>query len=228
MRHNLSTESRLRFGMVIVVILSICLVMTTYALMTVTLSISRNEFRTGAIQITLMKNGKIITEADKIVDVKNIEPGMLIKETFSIVNRPRSESNPNGSTGPIFYRLSFENISGKLAEIMEVTITADEPNELPQLMPGVDAEGFFTNPSDRRYGKIDGTIVYHGTIAELRSNQGNLDSAPNDRIELNDERVINMYFYFPTGAGNDMMEELASFDFKAEAIQSKNYEKTFK
>lgn len=227
MKHKMTTEARLRAGMAIVVILLLCLVMTTYALMTVTLSITRNEFHTGAVQITLMKDGIVLTDADQIVNVNNVEPGMLIDETFSIVNRPKTEENPKGSTGPIFYRLSFENVSGELAEIMEVTITAEEPNELPQLRPGQDAENFF-DVDDRRYGRIEGTIVYHGTIAELRSNQGNLDSAPNDKLELNDERKLHMYFYFPTEAGNEYMKELASFDFKAEAIQSKNYEDTLK
>lgn len=223
MKHKMTTEARLRAGMAIVVILSLCLAMTTYALMTVTLKITNNEFRTGAVQITLMKNGEVLTDQSQIVNISNAEPGMLIDETFSIVNRPQTAANPEGSTGAIFYRLSFENVTGELAEIMEVTITAEEPNELPQLRPGQDAATFFPE-GDRRHGRIEGTIIYHGTIAELRSNQGNLNSAPNDRIELNDERKIHMYFYFPTEAGNEYMEARAGFDFKAEAIQSKNYE----
>lgn len=227
MKHKMTTEARLRVGMAIVVILSLCLAMTTYALMSVTLSITRNEFGTGAVQITLMKDDKVITEADKLVNLSNVEPGMVLEETFSIVNRPKTAENPEGSTGPIFYRLSFENVSGKLAEVMEVTITAEEPNELPQLIPGHIAETFFPE-GDRRHGRIEGTIIYHGTIAELRNNQGNLNSAPNDKLELNDSRKIHMYFYFPAEAGNEYMQESAGFDFKAEAIQSKNFEDTLK
>lgn len=227
MKHKLTTEARLRSGMAIVVILSLCLVMTTYALMSVTLSISRNEFHTGAVQITLMQDGRILSDADQIVNVSNAEPGMLIEETFSIVNRPKTDENPKGSTGEILYRLSFENVEGRLADIIEVTITAENPREFENLTPGQNAATFF-DENDRRFGRVEGTVVYHGTISNLRSNQGSVNTSPNDVLDLAEERKMHIYFYFPPEAGNEYMwkendPSLASFDFKAEAIQKKNY-----
>ena len=89
------TRSRLTGGIIAVIVLAVCLVVTTVALAYSIASVRDNTFATGGVRINLN------------------EPGMTVKKDFFI---------ENDSTGTVYYRLYFAGVSGDLADVLEVTV----------------------------------------------------------------------------------------------------------
>ncbi len=97
------------YGMIItIVILSICLCITTFALIYSALSVEYNIFQTGTVRINL-NDGKPVIEEHEYT----FEPGMTIEKNFFIENQ---------STYDVYYRLYFDNIEGSLADVLNVQI----------------------------------------------------------------------------------------------------------
>ena len=203
MNKGMSIEKKLRIGMITIVILTVCLVMTTYALMRVTLDLKNNTFRTGQIGINLNGGNDIIDKNDP--SFQRFEPGVLAKTEFYIEN--------DKSTWPVYYRVYFSDITGDLANVLEVTITDPESDQ----GKGPRAETFFKD--QRRKENGCGEILYHGTLANLTRKK--VDTA-NDILEVNEVRDLHMYFYFPTDEGNDTMKKEVSFTVGVDAVQTKN------
>ncbi len=210
MSSKTTTEQKLRGGMIMIVILSLCLVMTSYALMSVTLDIKNNRFFTGAVNINL-NDGKTIISDENLL----FEPGMLIEREFFIRNE---DSDDAPSSGPVYYKIYFDydNESGILADMIEVTITSTELTG-----PGARTAGTFFN--DRRSGRVQGTILYHGKLSDYTRNNKEVDPlTAKDVLDVGEQRNFYMYFYFPTDIGNEAMNLRATFDICAEAVQAKN------
>ena len=205
MTRSMTTEIRLRIGMITVVILTVCLVITTYALMRVTLDLKENTFYTGQIGIDLNGGEPIIDPNDALF--KRFEPGVLAETDFYIKN--------DKSTWAVYYRLYFKEISGALANVLEVTIT--DPNPDPEVSKGPKASDFFTDERRKKY--VRGEVLYHGTLADLT--RVNVHTA-NDTLEVGEMRELCMYFYFPTEKGNETMNKEVSFTVCADAVQTKN------
>lgn len=205
MSSKMTTEKKLRLGMVTVVLLMVCLVMTTYALMRVTLDIKNNTFHTGQIGINLNDGKSIIDPNDPMF--QSFEPGVLAKTEFFIEN--------DESTWDVYYRLYFSDIDGDLADVLEVTIT--DPNPNPHEVKGPTANMVFTE--DRRKDHIEGEVLYHGTLSEMTRNAV---PTANDILAVGERRNLHMYFYFPTDAGNETMNMVLQFSVCADAVQTKN------
>ena len=71
-----------------------------------------NYFRTGEVKLNLNDGEPIISEHEFL-----FEPGMTVKKDFFIRNE---------STWDVYYRIYFDNISGGLADVLDVTIKNGE------------------------------------------------------------------------------------------------------
>lgn len=114
---NPSTRKRLTGGVLAVILLALCLVVTTYALVYYSVEIKDNYFKTGVVSINLNDGKAIIGENAPDYNGKGVsqlfEPGMTVKRDFFIQNE---------STEAVYYRLYFDDVKGGLAKVLQVTI----------------------------------------------------------------------------------------------------------
>ena len=115
MKHSSKTKNRLKGSIVAVIVLAICLCITTYAIVWASVSVNENVFQTGKVQINLNGGEPVIKEQDFL-----FEPGMTVQKNFFIKNE---------STCEVYYKLYFTNAEGGLADVLEITIQKDG-NEL--------------------------------------------------------------------------------------------------
>lgn len=99
---------RLTGGIIVIVVLVICLAITTFALAYATVSVQNNLFHTGSVEINLNDGRPVIQEHEFL-----FEPGMTVQKEFFI---------ENDSTWDVYYRLYLDNVSGGLADVLLVTI----------------------------------------------------------------------------------------------------------
>lgn len=104
-----NTAKKLTGGIVAVIILVICLTVTTFALVWTSVSVENNLFQTGKVEINLNDGRPIIHESEFI-----FEPGMTVKKDFFLKNE---------SAVSVYYRLYFESTSGGLADVLEITVS---------------------------------------------------------------------------------------------------------
>lgn len=109
----------------LIILLSCLLVLSTYAIVKLSVNVDDNLFQTGNIHINLNDNKAIIEEDEYI-----FEPGMSVTKDFFVENL---------GTIDVYYKIYFKNISGKLADVLLVTIKKDEkilykgtPNKLQE------------------------------------------------------------------------------------------------
>ena len=101
-------SQKLTGSIVILIILSVCLCVTTFALVFSTVVIEDNIFTTGVVKINLNDGNPIIEDGDIV-----FEPGATVVKEFFIENK---------STCEVYYKIYFDNVSGGLADILMVTI----------------------------------------------------------------------------------------------------------
>ena len=169
------TRSRLTGGIIAVIVLAVCLVVTTVALAYSIASVRDNTFATGGVRINL-NDGEPVIRPDEFL----FEPGMTVKKDFFI---------ENDSTGTVYYRLYFAGVSGDLADVLEVEIRDGD------------------------------TVLLEGKISELTKEQVGV---ADDILKLKERRELTVSFHFPEEAGNSTQNLYLSFDFKADAVQTKN------
>lgn len=102
------TAKKLTGSIIAVAILSLCLCITTFALVYSTVSVENNLFHTGIVKINL-NDGKPVIEEHEFL----FEPGMTVEKEFFIENQ---------STWDVYYKLYFEDIEGGLADVLEVSV----------------------------------------------------------------------------------------------------------
>ena len=71
-------------------------------------SVENNLFHTGKVKINLNDGKPVIREHEFI-----FEPGMTVKKDFFI---------ENDSSWDVYYRIYLENVSGGLADVLEITV----------------------------------------------------------------------------------------------------------
>ena len=169
------TAKTLTAGIITIIILALCLSITTFALVYATVSVENNIFRTGSVKINLNDGKAIITEDEFI-----FEPGMTVVKDFFIENE---------STWEVYYKIYFSNLSGGLADLLEVTLTDGE------------------------------RVLYSGSASDL-SRENTV--AADDTLKIGERRDLQITFYFPPEVGNNGQDLSLSFDFCADAVQTKN------
>ncbi len=112
MHADKKTERRLSRGIAVIVLLAICLCITSYALVLATVRVEQNFFQTGTVKLDL-NGGKPVIQADLF------EPGATLKKDFYL---------KNDSSDSVYYKLYFNNVLGGLANVIEVTITERVPD----------------------------------------------------------------------------------------------------
>lgn len=107
-----NTARKLTGGIIAIVVLSLCLCVTTYALVRSVLKVENNVFSTGNVDINL-NNGQPIIEENEFI----FEPGMTVKKNFFIKNE---------SSDAVYYKVYLANVTGGLADVLELTIKDGE------------------------------------------------------------------------------------------------------
>ena len=127
MENHKKTIRIMTSSVMVFICLSICLCITTFALVWSIVTVDDNYFHTGNIEIDL-NNGKPVIEEHEFL----FEPGMTVVKDFYI---------QNNSTWDVYYKLYFDNIEGGLADVLEVTIKdkdnvlySGKPSELTRKM----------------------------------------------------------------------------------------------
>ncbi len=95
-------------SILIIAVLCICLCITTSALVYSMVSVEENLFQTGTVQINLNDGKPVIRESEFL-----FEPGMTVKKDFFIQNE---------STCDVYYKLYFQEVSGGLADVLQIKI----------------------------------------------------------------------------------------------------------
>lgn len=108
MNDNSKTAKKLTGSIIAVIVLAICLCITTFALVWATVSVDNNLFHTGTVKINL-NDGKSVIEEHEFL----FEPGMTVKKDFFIENQ---------STWDVYYKLYFDNVAGGLADVLQITV----------------------------------------------------------------------------------------------------------
>ena len=103
-----NSAGKLIFSVIILIILLVTLSFVTFTLVYSIVSVDNNIFRTGSVSIDL-NGGEPIIEAED----SNFAPGMTIEETFYI---------QNDSSYSVYYKLYFRNLSGDMADVIDVTV----------------------------------------------------------------------------------------------------------
>lgn len=112
----MNKAKRLSISIVTLVVLCVCLCITSFALGMAVYEVKNNSFQTGGIEIDLNGGNPVIT-ADEFL----FEPGMTVEKPFYIQN--------NG-TWAVYYKLYFSQVSGNLGDILDVTILNEDGEEL--------------------------------------------------------------------------------------------------
>lgn len=107
-QNNSATSKKLTTSVITVIILAVCLCITTAALIWATVSEDNNLFQTGRVKINL-NGGKPVIEEHEFL----FEPGMTVEKAFFIENQ---------STWDVYYKLYFQDIEGGLADVLDVSI----------------------------------------------------------------------------------------------------------
>ena len=103
-----SIARRLTISLVTVILLTAALSVTTFVLVVSTFTTDGYLFGTGNVSLDLNNGEPVITDGDCI-----FEPGVTVEKTFTVENR---------STCAVWYRFYFSNVSGNLADAIEVEI----------------------------------------------------------------------------------------------------------
>ena len=102
------TTKKLTASVVAIIILAVCLCITTFALVYSTISVNNNLFQTGTIKVNL-NDGKPVIEENEFL----FEPGMTVKKDFFLENQ---------GTWDVYYKLYLDNVDGGLADVLDVSI----------------------------------------------------------------------------------------------------------
>ncbi len=172
---NSSTGRRLVISVALILVLSFCLGVTSFALVYSMVQVEDNLFQTGIVDINL-NDGKAVIEKDEFL----FEPGMTVKKDFFVENQGTCE---------IYYKLYFQNVGGSLADMLHIEIRDGDK------------------------------LLLSGTPAQLsRKNVVAVD----DTLAVGERRQLQIYFHFPEEIGNEGQGLSLSFDFAADAVQTKN------
>ncbi len=102
------TAKKLTASVAAIIILAVCLCITTFALVYSTVAVDNNLFQTGEIKINLNDGKPVIEEHEYL-----FEPGMTVEKNFFIENQ---------GTWDVYYKLYFDNVEGGLADVLEITV----------------------------------------------------------------------------------------------------------
>lgn len=98
----------------------------------------------------------------------------------------------NTSPCDVWYRFYFDKVEGDLKDCLEVTI------------------------------KDGDAILYEGTVSELKKSYSKSAPEKETALQMNQTKYFEIIFHFPPESGNDYQNAKLTFDFVADAVQTKN------
>ncbi len=101
-------DKKINKTIITIIILIICLSISTFALVYSRVTVKDNIFITGGVSININDGQPVIQDNEYL-----FEPGMTIKKDFFIENK---------SSIAVYYKIYFDHIEGDLKDIIEVTI----------------------------------------------------------------------------------------------------------
>lgn len=180
-----TTARQLKRGIAAIVLLLACLCATSLALVFASVRVNENLFETGGVQLNLNDGRAVIN------NINNFEPGATLKRDFFLKNE---------STDSVYYKLYFDQISGGLADVIQVKIT-----------PKTTADTGWTEiPAEQ--------ILYSGLVSELTRANVTAGGA----LALDEVKEFSIFFHFPENAGNRAQDLTLKFTLCAEATQTRN------
>lgn len=157
----------------------ISLTVTSLALLLATVEQKNNRVRTGQVAISLNGGAPVITENEFL-----FEPGMTVEKEFYIKNSGGCD---------VWYKLYFENVSGDLADVLDVKIKT-----------------------------ADNVVLYQGKMSELTPANGFVPGVTDAALQVGEKRTLKIEFVFPKTATSAVAGKQLLFDMKADAVQVKN------
>lgn len=115
MRHSSRTGRKLRISLAAVIVLSVSLAITSYALVRISVSVRDHVFHTGIVAINLNAGNPIVNPEDEMF--KRFEPGMRVVREFDVINE---------STDEVYYSVYLEDVKGELAQVLEISVWDDD------------------------------------------------------------------------------------------------------
>lgn len=179
------TARQLRRGIVAIVLLLAGLCATSLALIFASVRVNENWFETGGVRLNLNDGMAVIQNMD------HFEPGATLKRDFFLKNE---------STDRVYYKLYFDQISGGLADVVEVKITGK------------------TNAGFRWTDIPADMVLYSGRVSELTR----ADVTGVGELALAETKEFSIFFHFPEDAGNSAQDLTLKFTLCAEATQTRN------
>ncbi|WP_417344622.1 hypothetical protein [Gemmiger sp.] len=106
---NASNPRAYRRAALLTLLLAAVLAVVTCAVGLTRVQVPQNRFTTGTVAIDLNGGKPILTEDEYL-----FEPGMTVNKDFTLSNT---------GTADVYYKLYFRDVSGELADVLEVTLT---------------------------------------------------------------------------------------------------------
>ena len=217
--NNSSNLKKLIISITIIIILMVCFITSTFALINNKVTVEDNKFQTGIVDIQISELEPIYSkefdpqysdlEPSQLENFTKFlfEPGMLAAYTFSITNN---------STTDVYYRLYLDiqedeetdepgEIDTGLADLLEVTVTIDDTDDNPD----------------------NDTVLFSNVKAsELSKDSINdfIKDNPNsiDELDKGKSKSYKIYFHYPSESNNSGQDKSLSFKLSVEATQTKN------
>lgn len=162
---------------VVTVLLALGLVVTTLAIGLSVAERPDNIFSTGKIKLNLNDSKPVITENEYL-----FEPGMTVNKPFFLKNEGAD----------CWYRLYFNNVSGSLASVLEVTVSDGE------------------------------TVLFSGKMSDLTQSSADWLGILPAVGATGSYRTLTITFHFPEDAGNAAQGGTLQFDLCADGTQVRN------
>ena len=205
--NNLNMK-KLMISIITIIIVTVCFLSTTFALIYDSVSVKDNYYQTGMVDVYISNLQKINKEDindslpidsesnDIELDDFIFEPGMTVVKSFYIENR---------STCDVYYRLYLDELKGDLANIIEITITIDDDDN----------------------NSSNDTVLFSNVKASNLSKDSINDfikDNPNsiDELDKGKSKSYKIYFHYPSDSSNVGQDKSLSFKLSVEATQTKN------
>ena len=198
MKNKSKTAKKLTGSIGLIVLLALCLGLTTLALVYTGVTVEENLFTTGRVSIELKgPNGENVVYPEE--NPLQIEPGETERNAFCLENT---------GTVSAYYRLYF-SFSFETTEDGELT----ERGRAQQTLAG--------NLQVKIYKRGESEPLYNGPMIELVKGSDEVEDTVGV-LGKEETQWFDIYVTLPEGIKNDAADSDLSFDICADAVQAEN------
>ena len=209
MNHSLNMK-KLLISIIIIIIFMVCFVSTTFALIYNKVTVEDNYYQTGVVKVSISELQKIdkedindslpINSDSNDIDLDDFlfEPGMIVVKAFTVTNE---------SSCDVYYRLYLDELEGDLADVIEITITIDDDDNVSS-----NDKVLFSN------------VIASNLSKDSINDDDFIKDNPNsiDELEEGKSKSYKIYFHYPSDSNNSGQDKSLSFKLSVEATQTKN------